>query len=56
MNLDVAFGTFPQLATKRLVLRELRPDDMESLFAVLGDEEVTQFYDDEVFRDVFPGW
>lgn len=52
MNLDVVFGTFPQLETKRLVLRELRPDDMESLFAVLGDEEVTQFYDDEVFRDV----
>ena len=52
MNLDVVFDTFPQLETKRLVLRELCSDDMELLFAVLGNEEVTQFYDDEVFRDV----
>ncbi len=52
MNLDVVFDTFPQLETKRLVLRELHSGDAESLFAVLGDEEVTQFYDDEGFRDV----
>jgi ribosomal-protein-alanine N-acetyltransferase len=52
MNLDVVFDTFPHLETERLALRELRSDDAESLFAVLGDEEVTEFYDDEVFRDV----
>jgi ribosomal-protein-alanine N-acetyltransferase len=52
VNLDVVFDTFPQLETTHLVLRELRSGDAESLFAVLGDEEVTQFYDDEVFRDV----
>jgi ribosomal-protein-alanine N-acetyltransferase len=52
MNLDVVFLTFPELRTERLVLRELHPDDAEYLFAVLGDEEVTQFYDDEVFQDV----
>ncbi len=52
MNLDVVFETFPQLETERLVLRELRSDDAGSLFAVLGDEEVTQFYDDEVLKDI----
>ncbi|MEA1978897.1 MAG: GNAT family protein [Chloroflexota bacterium] len=52
MNLDVVFGPFPQLETERLILRELRSDDAELLFSVLGDEEVTQFYDDEVFRDI----
>jgi len=52
MNLDGVFCTFPQLETERLVLRELRLDDAESLFAVLGDEEVTEFYDDEVYREV----
>ena len=40
MDLDVVFGTFPQLTTKRLALRELRPGDAESLLAVLGDEEI----------------
>jgi len=52
MNLDVVFGTFPQLETERLILRELRSDDVELLFSILGDEEVTRFYDDEVFRDI----
>ena len=52
MDLDVVFLTFPQLGTERLLLRELRPDDAESLFAVLGDEQVTKFYDDEVLRDI----
>lgn len=53
MNLDVVFGRFPELETGRLRLRELCPGDAESLFAVLGDEEVTEFYDDEVFGDIF---
>ena len=52
MNLDVVFGTFPQLETERLALRELRSGDAESLFSVLGDVEVAEFYDDEVFKDV----
>jgi ribosomal-protein-alanine N-acetyltransferase len=52
MNLDGVFRTFPQLETERLALRELRLDDAESLFAVLGDEQVTRFYDDEVYTEV----
>ena len=52
MNLDVVFGTFPRLETENLVLRELHSGDAESLFATLGDKEVTEFYDDEVFTDI----
>ena len=52
MNLGVVFDTFPHLETERLLLRELRSGDAESLFAVLGDKEVAEFYDDEVFRDL----
>jgi RimJ/RimL family protein N-acetyltransferase len=52
VNLDVVFDTYPQLETERLLLRELRSGDAESLFAVLGDEAVAEFYDDEVFRHV----
>jgi ribosomal-protein-alanine N-acetyltransferase len=52
MNLDFVFNTFPQLATKRLRLRELSFRDAESLFAILGDEAVAEFYDDDVFTEV----
>lgn len=52
MNLDVMFAAFPHLETERLALRALHSGDAESLLAVLGDEEVAEFYDDEVFKDV----
>ena len=52
MNLDVVYNKFPHLETENLALRELHSGDAESLFAILGDEEVTEFYDDEVFRDI----
>jgi ribosomal-protein-alanine N-acetyltransferase len=51
LNLDAVFRAFPRLETERLVLRALRSDDAEALFAVLGDGEVTAFYD-EVYGDV----
>jgi ribosomal-protein-alanine N-acetyltransferase len=51
MNPGVVFDTFPRLETERLVLRELRSGDAESLFAVLGEEEAAKFYDDETFGD-----
>lgn len=40
---------FPQLETKRLVLREMQPDDAEALFRVLSDEEVMRYYDPRPF-------
>ncbi|HCI80465.1 MAG TPA: GNAT family N-acetyltransferase [Ktedonobacter sp.] len=36
---------FPELETKRLVLREMQPDDAEAYFRVLSDAEVMQYYD-----------
>ena len=32
------------LETKRLLLREMRPDDYQALFLVLGDPETMQYY------------
>ena len=52
MNLDAVFGAFPELETEHLILREMNAGDAKSLFAVLGDVEVTEFYDDEVFQDL----
>ncbi len=52
MNLDCVFQAFPRLETERLVLRRLHPADAESLFAILADERVARFYDDEAFTGV----
>ena len=52
LNLDAVFQAFPRLGTERFVLRQLHLSDAESLFAILSDEEVTRFYDDEAFTDV----
>jgi ribosomal-protein-alanine N-acetyltransferase len=35
----------PRLETKRLVLREMRPEDAEAIFALYGDEEVMRYRD-----------
>jgi [ribosomal protein S5]-alanine N-acetyltransferase len=35
----------PRLETKRLVLREMRPADVEAIFAIYGDEEVMRYRD-----------
>ena len=52
MNLDCVFQAFPHLETERLVLRRLYPSDAESLFAILADEELARFYDDEAFTEI----
>jgi ribosomal-protein-alanine N-acetyltransferase len=52
LNLDCVFQAFPYLETERLVLRRLRLSDAESLFAILADEELTRFYDDETFTEI----
>jgi len=52
LNLDAVFQAFPRLETERFVLRQLHLSDAESLFAILSDEEVTRFYDDEAFTEV----
>lgn len=52
MNLDCLFKVFPKLETERFVLRRLHPSDADSLFAILTNEEVTRFYDDEPFTEI----
>ena len=52
MNLDCVFKSFPRLETEHLVLRRLHPSDAASLYAILSDEDVARFYDDEAFTDV----
>ena len=52
MDLNCVFQAFPRLETKCFVLRKLRSSDAESLFAILADEEVTKFYDDDAFTEI----
>ncbi|HLV98946.1 MAG TPA: GNAT family protein [Ktedonobacterales bacterium] len=52
MSIIAAFTRFPSLTTKRLLLRQLRPDDAEALFPTLSDEQVTMFYGHEPQRSI----
>ncbi len=52
MIIDAAFTHFPSLSTSRLLLRQIRPQDAEDLFAVLSDEEAMQFYGHEPHQSV----
>jgi [ribosomal protein S5]-alanine N-acetyltransferase len=52
LGIDRLFRAFPHLETGHLVLRRLRPTDAEALFAILSDDELTRFYDDEAFTDL----
>jgi ribosomal-protein-alanine N-acetyltransferase len=52
LGIDRIFRSFPRLETRRLLMRRLRPSDAESLFAILSDEELARFYDDEAFTDL----
>jgi len=45
MNRSNHQEAFPQLETKRLVLRELRLEDAEAIFHFYGDEEVIRYRD-----------
>lgn len=50
MSIDVAFTHFPELTTKRLRLRQLRPDDAEALFAIRSDPQVRAAYGREPYQ------
>src|SRR5260370_3771082 len=45
MGNDLHFETFPLLEPERLILRELRPADAETVFRLLSDDEVVRYYD-----------
>jgi [ribosomal protein S5]-alanine N-acetyltransferase len=52
MSLESIFQSFPQVTTNSLVLRRIQPTDSEALFKILADDRVTQYYDDETFRNI----
>ena len=52
MTIDTAFTDFPTLSTKRLRLREIRPDDAEAIFAIYSDEETMRYYGDLVYQSL----
>ena len=48
MSIDAAFTRFPSLTTNRLHLRQIQlATDVEALFAIVSDQEVTQSYGQE---------
>lgn len=52
MSTDSVFQSFPQLKTRRLVLRRILTTDADALFSILADDEVTRYYDDATFTEV----
>jgi ribosomal-protein-alanine N-acetyltransferase len=46
----------PILETDRLLLRPFREDDLDPLFAILGDAETMRFYPRPYTRDEVEGW
>jgi ribosomal-protein-alanine N-acetyltransferase len=46
-TIEAAFTRFPSLTTNRLLLRQLRSTDVEALFAIRSDREVTEPYGQE---------
>jgi ribosomal-protein-alanine N-acetyltransferase len=52
MTIDAAFTHFPNLTTRRLILRRIMPGDAESLFAILSDEETMEFYGHEPHQSI----
>jgi ribosomal-protein-alanine N-acetyltransferase len=52
MSIDNIFQSFPQLETRNLILRRMQLMDSVAVFRILGDDEVTRYYDDTTFTDV----
>jgi [ribosomal protein S5]-alanine N-acetyltransferase len=49
---EYSFSPFPNLTTKRLNLRQLNHDDQEDIFALRSNEEVSQFIDRPIAKEV----
>jgi ribosomal-protein-alanine N-acetyltransferase len=41
---ESAFDSFPVLETERLILREIRPDDVEDVFRIYSDPQVIRYW------------
>lgn len=49
MSIDSVFRSFPQLETRKLILRRMQISDSSAIFRILADDEVTRYYDDATF-------
>ena len=52
MSIETVFQSFPQVETRNLILRRMQLTDSNAIFRILGDDEVTRYYDDTTFTDV----
>ena len=52
MSIRNAFQSFPEIRTKNLFLRQIYQTDSNEVFTILGDEKVTEFYDDDTFVEI----
>jgi [ribosomal protein S5]-alanine N-acetyltransferase len=46
------FDTFPELETQNLILREIKPYDVEAIFAFFSDPDVLRYHDAEPFANI----
>lgn len=49
---DAIFDQFPNLETKRLCLRQIRPSDNQAIFNIFSDPDVTRYYGMESFTEM----
>lgn len=52
MNIVMKLSTFPVIETDRLILRQVTPDDAESVLKYLSDKEVMKYYGLEPFDSI----
>jgi [ribosomal protein S5]-alanine N-acetyltransferase len=51
MSINSVFQSFPHLETRNLILRRIQLTDSNAIFKILGDDEVTKYYDEATFTD-----
>jgi ribosomal-protein-alanine N-acetyltransferase len=51
-DIESIFDAFPVLKTERLLLRQIRPSDTPSVFAIFSDPEVTRYYDQPTYTEM----
>jgi ribosomal-protein-alanine N-acetyltransferase len=50
--METAFKSFPVIETERLSLRKIHTADARAVFAILSEEVVAEFYDDDPYSSV----
>jgi ribosomal-protein-alanine N-acetyltransferase len=49
---DKVFDSFPVLETKRLILREIRPDDVNEVFDIRASEDVMRYFGKDTLKSI----